>query len=401
MKKIVSMLSYAIIMLIIIFSVDSVIINAEECTTAVVSGLASADGKPILWKNRDSDFQSNKVIYVKEQPYSYLALINNEDTSGRQTWIGLNSQGFAIMNSVAYNLPEPKEIKDLEGLIMADALRTCTTVDDFEAFLKKNLGPNLGSQANFGVIDSQGGSALFEVHNKGYKRLNAEDMPEKHIVNTNFARSGKENEGKGYLRFDRTSFLFKQAPEGKISHEYIIQTVSRDSGHALLTSLPPATWKNLPANEPYWIYSNSSPNRNWTSSAVIIHGVKKGDRKGKATMWVMLGEPLTTIAVPLWVDAGEPPAELWEGESAPLCKESLRIKDIIRPLKAEERKDYLDITKLDNKDGTGYLPALLKTEKEILEKTKKFLTKNPDSAKLVRFEKEIASQALSLLQEIK
>ena len=375
--------------------------GTEECTTAVISGLATTDGRPIIWKNRDSDFLSNKVIYVKEQPYSYLGLINSEDTSGRQVWVGLNSQGFAIMNSVAYNLPEPGQIKDLEGLIMADALRTCATVDDFETFIKKNLSPDFGSQANFGVIDAQGGAALFEVYNKGYKRWNADDFPEKYIVNTNFARSGKEDKGKGYLRFDRASKLFTQVPDSKISHEYIIQAASRDIGNALLNVPAPSEWKKLPSDKPYWVYSNHSPDRNWTSSAVIIHGAKKGAKNDHTTMWVMLGEPLTTIAVPLWVEAGEPPAELWQEETAPICKESLRIKNILRPLIAEERKDYLDITKLNNKDGTGYLPNLLKEEKEILDKTKKFLNKNPNASKLLDLEKEMAHKAYKILQEIK
>ncbi len=50
------------------------------------------------------------------------------------------------MNTVAYNLPkETAEIKDLEGLIMADALRLCRTVDDFEAYVEANLGPALGA----------------------------------------------------------------------------------------------------------------------------------------------------------------------------------------------------------------------------------------------------------------
>src|SRR4030043_2422456 len=73
----------------------------EECTTAVISEKATAVGKSLLWKNRDSDYPSNKEIYVKETPFSYIAIINSEDPNGRMVWAGMNSEGFAIMNSVA------------------------------------------------------------------------------------------------------------------------------------------------------------------------------------------------------------------------------------------------------------------------------------------------------------
>ena len=50
---------------------------------------------------------------------------------------------------------------------MADALRTCRTAADFEAYLRANLGRNLGGRTNFGVIDAAGNAEIFEVHNRG------------------------------------------------------------------------------------------------------------------------------------------------------------------------------------------------------------------------------------------
>ena len=48
----------------------------EECTTAVITGGATADGNPILWKNRDTDSLSNKIVLVREKPFDYLAVVN-------------------------------------------------------------------------------------------------------------------------------------------------------------------------------------------------------------------------------------------------------------------------------------------------------------------------------------
>ena len=43
---------------------------------------------------------------------------------------------------------------------------------------------------------------------------------------------------------------------------------------------------------------------------------------------------------PLWVAAGQPPAELWEGKDAALSLESERLKALLRPLKSTERLEY-------------------------------------------------------------
>ena len=47
--------------------------GSQECTTAIFTGEATADGRPMLWKNRDTDQLSNKVVFVDDRPYSYLA----------------------------------------------------------------------------------------------------------------------------------------------------------------------------------------------------------------------------------------------------------------------------------------------------------------------------------------
>ena len=45
---------------------------------------------------------------MKETPFGYLGLADVEDRSGRSVFAGLNSEGFGIINSVAYNLPGRK-----------------------------------------------------------------------------------------------------------------------------------------------------------------------------------------------------------------------------------------------------------------------------------------------------
>jgi len=373
----------------------------EGCTSAVISPAASTQGVPLLWKNRDTGTLSNKVVFVKDSPYSYLALVNAEVPSGRHTFAGLNSAGFGIMNTVAYNLPRKSgETEDLEGIIMADALRTCRTVDDFERYLEENLGPGLGSLANFGVIDADGRAFIFEVHNHGYEKLNAAEAEVRYLVNTNFARSGAEGEGAGYLRFERASRLFDGFAPGQVEFRTILTRYTRDLGHVLLQQPSLEDARARPEDEDLWIFTRDCINRPSTSAAVVIVGKDPSDANSVATMWVIPGEPVTAIAIPLWVEAGSIPAPLWDGEQAPMWRESLRIKDIIRPMSEGYKRDYLNLTQLDNADGTGFLPQILETEAQIIMETMEFLGAHHSPEEFAAFQNRMTERALATLRTI-
>jgi hypothetical protein len=391
----------AVLLTLLISSVLWANKHHEGCSNAIIHGAASADGAPMLWKNRDTNYLSNKVIYVEEKPYCYLALVNNEETSGRWTYAGLNSEGFGIMNSVAYNLPKfSGELQDMEGLIMADALRTCRTVNDFEEAIRKNLGPAMGSWANYGVIDAEGNAVIFEVHNNGYKKYDAAEVPEKYIINTNFARSGAEGKGAGYLRYERATALFKEIP-GKITHSYIFQNISRDFGHPLLNHPTLEELGKKTVNRPVWVYNRDCIDRPSSAAAVVINGRIPGDKSSMATFWVLLGEPLTSVAIPVWVEAKSVPLLLYEGKDAPLCAEALRIKKIIHPYSEGNKGHYMEVTRLVNSENTGFLPLLLKTENEIFEETAQFLKKKHTAVELASFQEKMSEKALRVLKEIK
>jgi hypothetical protein len=373
----------------------------EGCTSAVISPTASTEGVPLLWKNRDTGTLSNKVVFVEDSPYSYLALVNAEVPSGRHTFAGLNSAGFGIMNTVAYNLPRKSgETEDLEGIIMADALRTCRTVDDFERYLEENLGPGLGSLANFGVIDADGRAFIFEVHNHGYEKLDAAEAEVRYLVNTNFARSGAEGEGAGYLRFERASRLFEGFAPGRVDFSTILTQFTRDLGHVLLQQPSLEDARARPEDQDLWVFSRDCINRPSTSAAIVIVGRDQADPNSVATMWVIPGEPVTAIAIPLWVEAGSVPAPLWDGEQAPMWRESLRIKDIVRPMSEGYKRDYLNLTRLDNADGTGYLPQILETEAQIITETMEFLGAHHSPEEFAAFQNRMTERALATLRAI-
>ena len=69
--------------------------TAAACTSAVISGRATLDGRPILWKNRDTSKTENKLIYIKGEKYDLIGVANNSDAAGDSIWMGSNSAGFS------------------------------------------------------------------------------------------------------------------------------------------------------------------------------------------------------------------------------------------------------------------------------------------------------------------
>jgi hypothetical protein len=371
----------------------------EQCTSVVVLPEASVTGGPILWKNRDTGFLSNKVVFVDENPHDFLCLANAESASGRSCWAGLNSAGFGIINTVAYNLPNPSdEMKDLEGIIMADALRTCSTIGDFEAYLVKNTGRELGSLANFGVIDGSGGAMLFEVHNHGFVKQDPALSEKKYLINTNFARSGKEDEGAGYLRFERATELFAELGDEAIDFRVILQRFSRDTGHVLVNQSTVFELGDQPAAEDLWINTRDTINKASTSATVVLVGRNPESASSVATMWVIPGEPVTAVAVPLWVESEASPSAMWQGDEATFWRESKRLKGQVRPFSEGNKRDYLKLTVLDNREDTGFLPQLLTVESEILDATASFLEDAHTQKEFQQHQERMAKMALEAMQ---
>jgi hypothetical protein len=251
------------------------------------------------------------------------------------------------------------------------------------------------------VIDAAGGAAVFEVHNNGYRRLDASNAPEKYVLVTNFSRSGEVDQGRGYVRFERLTELFREDADGKYAFDQVLGRFTRDMRNPYVPGLDPAKQAKLPADSPAYVYTQQTIDRGSTASAVVIHGVEAGGSANDATMWVILGEPVCGIAVPLWVEAGETPPELGGAGASSINAESMRLKGLLRPFKDAERAEYADLAKLENRNGTGWLDVLVRKEKAIVERTNQFLATNPSAPEKARFQKQVAAEALETLKGIR
>ena len=269
---------------------------AAACTVGVVSGKATADGRPLLWKNRDSSNRDNEVLSFKGPRYEFMGVINAGDST--QVWMGLNSAGLAIMNSESRDLPGNRF--DDEGRFMKYVLGNFATVKEVDNYLKSTNSQGRAVTSNFGVIDGQGGAGFFETGNHSYTYFDANTAPDGFLVRANFAETGN-GDGYGYYRCDRAKELLQpMAQKHALTYRYLLQNVSRDIQAATCNPYPLATTKidTVP--------TRGTVNRHRTVSVAVFHGVKSGENPYFATMWTVLGEPVAGLAVPLWVATAEP-----------------------------------------------------------------------------------------------
>jgi hypothetical protein len=369
MKKVV------LVSFVILFSLSII-----PCTTAVISGKATNDGRPLLLKNRDADALQNKLVYFSDGKYKFIGLVNSSDKENKEVWCGFNEAGFGIMNSASYNLKknDTTKLSDREGLIMKLALESCATLEDFEKMLSEHSKP-LGVEANFGVIDAQGGAAYYETDNFNFKKFDANDpetAPNGYLIRTNYSFSGTDNKGYGYIRYATASDLFaNQFEKDKISFEFLINDVPRCLVHSFTKTDLTKSLPKSPEDKNYVYFRDFIP-RYSTSAAIVVQGVKEGEASALTTMWTILGFPLSSVVIPVWlVDDGAMPNILKADETgnAPLCNLALKLKDHVFPDQNDASENYLDLAALMNKENTGVRQKLIPLEEQILSKANKYL----------------------------
>ena len=193
-------------------------VSAFACTSVIITSKASKDGRPMIFKNRDTGSLSNICIERQGALYRYVGIANACDTIPQEIWGGHNEKGFAIINTADYNLNEKNEKEELEGEIMRFALGECATLADFEKFLDQRERP-LCVNTNYGVIDAHGGCAYYEVGNNGYVKYDANDpsvAPEGYLLRTNYGFSGDQTKNQGCERYLAIAEFMKKAQRNLI-----------------------------------------------------------------------------------------------------------------------------------------------------------------------------------------
>ena len=375
------------------------------CSSAVISGKITPDGRPLLWKNRETGHLRNHMAYVNGEKYDFVANVNSDNyPAQKEAWIGYNTAGFALMNTQSYNLVKGDIADDDRGpdngKVMYRALEVCATVADFCHFLDTIQKPS-GIEANFGVIDAQGGAAMFEVDEHTYKMFDANDpnvAPHGYIARTNFSNGGELNVGYGYVRYlEVERVLSKACAMGGITPQLIFTDLARSFRNNILDIDLKSGDFNAPKASGWFTDQDFIPRKD-TSCSIVVQGVKKGENPELGIVWTILGYPPTSVAVPLWVKDNLPAVVSYnkELEASPLSAASLQLAQdkVFHYKQGGGTNHYLHWENLYNLQGTGIMQKLMKAEDEVYRNTLPLIqefyqNKKVDTKKLDAFYQEL------------
>ena len=330
------------IILILILSV------IYPCTIGVA---IDNNGDAFLWKNRDNAIYLNDSIPTIENEMIHIDNSENENllsyvcvkTRGDdKTYMGLNENGFGIINSVVLNNSDTNSEDQLrtydEWQIFNESLQECSSINCFENKLNIELNSNrdIIISSNFGIVDSSGNGSIFEVNNYQQTNIHRIDLTNdnSYILRTNhFKIINNPNVDDLDLlngidcsdQFIETSdnllgnFLRYCASEKKFEDNFnngqsiINSLISTNNG--LLRSLnksdqpiefytfpytSQAVYDNGKGRPAGYIYSNFSVARANTVSSIIIKSKKHNP--SESFMLTALGNPLITPYIPFKVN---------------------------------------------------------------------------------------------------
>jgi hypothetical protein len=352
-----------------------------SCTTFIMSGKYTLDGKPLLFKNRDTDEMKNSLVFFNDGKYRYIGLVDGNTDWDKMVWGGYNEAGFAIMNSAAYNnnIGDTTKFKDQEGIIMKLALQTCKTLADFEKLLTSLPRP-MGLDANFGVIDAFGGAAFYETGNYRFVKFDANDpgiAPDGVLIRTNHSMSADLSKGYGFCRYNTAVAALKKAvEEGKMSPRFLFNYLSRNLYHSITKTDLSANLPEKSDNPEFKFFIDYIP-RELTASAILVVGAKNSEQTGDAMMWTILGFPLTSVAVPVWISAGTKLPRVVSMDTSlrsPICNAALKFKQECFPITYDRGGNYINLSAVINKQNNGYMQKLRPVEEVIFEKTGSLVT---------------------------
>jgi len=193
-----------------------------------------------------------------------------------------------------------------------------------------------------------------------------------YLIRTNHSFTGAIDKGAGYIRYATASeALYKAAALNRLEPQYLFNNISRNLTHSLTKD---NLWERLPLSNYFtdFRYFEDFIPRNSTAAVIMIVGVKKGEEAANTMMWTLLGFPLTTVAVPVWLSAGKNlpfVLSMKENLHAPLCDAAMKLKDQCFPIKRGSGWKYINLAALINSEKNGIMQVLEPIENENFKKT--------------------------------
>ena len=359
-----------------------VVCDIWACTAVIASGKATTDGRPFIFKNRDSsDGINNSLLCLKGSKYYYMGVVNySTSSSPTSIWYGHNEAGFAILNTVAYYVNSAtSKANTSAGALMKKALGQCATVDEFEALLSLTQAQTSGVtlSTNFAVMDTLGNVAVFEASNRKYTKYDVNDpevAPDGYLIRTNFSFSSPYYETTNHVGEQRyksaQKYISDTFGEGKIDPVRLAHELPRYLYHGTKQI---NLWDDLPAdiNNARTTYFNNFIPRYTSTSASLIHGIKAGERPEATVNWLAIGWPCGSLTVPIVITPSRVLPEVVERAAgtykSEMCTGALEFKKQVFTVyhSGTQNTDSIDLSKLINNTGNGILQKTILADAEV------------------------------------
>ena len=307
----------------------------DACSSVIVSGRATADGRPLMLKVRDESGQNNNIQYFTGENYRFLGFVGDASKPHarvRSIVGGVNEAGLCTMSLTTHSWTKDESVKGGHGSLQMAALGRCRNIAEFEAMLS-GWGRPLGNISNLGVIDADGGAAYYEFDGQWYTKYDVNDpevAPDGWRVLTNFSWAGDAEGSGGWDRYYTAESLmkdFRKNAEGK--YELTVQDLYEAFGRSFRHEVIGIRGlEDLEGHEHFC--DMGLIGRHQTCGILTFQGVRPGENPKYTVMWTQLGYPVTAPAIPLMVGSTNLlPDYVWkEGEkSSRICDKSYELRD--------------------------------------------------------------------------
>ena len=138
-------------------------------------------------------------------------------------------------------------------------------------------------------------------------------------------------------------------------------------------------YSDIPENTETYAFFHDFIPRGSSASGCVVQGVKKDENPDFTMMWAAVGFPLTSVAVPVWVEGKDNIPEILKVnedlKDSPICYGALTLKKELFPIRWGKfaSKYYININALTNADNTGIRQKIIPYEDDIFKKTNKMI----------------------------
>jgi len=150
------------------------IVISNILTACTIGITRDSEGNAILWKNRDLALRSPEIdrriksdVNFYNSTDSTISHFSVNSRNSNDIFMGMNSSGFGIVNSIVVPDIEGRNTRDItnEKELFKNALENCYTISDFQSIIDSlQIDSTNSILSNFAVVDSNGFGAIYEIN---------------------------------------------------------------------------------------------------------------------------------------------------------------------------------------------------------------------------------------------